>query len=193
MKLALAGLVVLALAGTLAISTRAQDRDHRDDQNDHHDNGKHNGWSKHEDRGEHGDQDHHDNGNHYGEVKHEDAGYRHDNGEHRGWDNPHNPHSYAHWDYNRDRIRPGHPYPYGHYDHVRDEWVARSFDVRARRIVLFDRSNWVVASYDAPRCRDWDWDHDRVFVYNDDDHPGWYLLFNARLGAYVHVEFAGIH
>jgi hypothetical protein len=176
MKRALAGLLFLALAGTLAVTTPAQDRGNERDQGDRHDNGKHKGWDKHEDRGDHGDR-----------------GDRHDNGNHKGWDNPHNPHYYAHWDYDHDRIRPGHPYPYGRYDHVRAEFVARSFDVRARRIVLFDRSNWVVASYDAPRCRDWDWDRDRVFVYNDDDHPGWYLLFNARLGRYVHVEFAGVH
>jgi len=29
-------------------------------------------------------------------------------------------------------------------------------------------------------------------VYDDDRHPGWYLLFNARLGRYVHVEFFGM-
>jgi hypothetical protein len=166
MKKILLGALFLALSGSLVIAAPQRDRD------DHHDNGKHKGWDKH-----HGD---------------DDDGDRHDNGRHKGWDNPHNPH-YTGWDYDRARIRPGHPYPYGRYEHVRQVYVVRAFDVRARRLVLYDRSNWVVAAYDVPRCRDWDWDRDQVYVYNDDDHAGWYLLFNARLGRYVHVEFAGIH
>ena len=170
-KLLLAALG-LALSGSLAVAAPQRDRDDRHDREEHHGNGKHKGWDKH-----HGD---------------EDEGDRHDNGNHRGWDNPRNPH-YAGWDYDRARIRPGHPYPYGRYEHVRNVYVVRTFDVRARRLVLFDRSNWVVAAYDVPRCRDWDWDEDQVYVYNDDDHAGWYLLFNARLGRYVHVEYAGIH
>lgn len=134
--------------------------------------------------------DHHDNGK--GRDKHgDDAGDRHDNGKHKGWDNPHNPH--ANWDYDHDRIRPGRSYPYGRYEHVRADFIARRIDYRTRRVVLYDNSNWVVASYDLDRCRDWEWDRDRVYVYDDDHHPGWYLLFNARLGRYVHVEYYGVH
>jgi hypothetical protein len=50
-----------------------------------------------------------------------------------------------------------------------------------------------MAPYDRDRCRDWRWDRDDVYVYDDDAHPGWYLLFNARLGRYVHVEYFGTH
>jgi hypothetical protein len=32
-----------------------------------------------------------------------------------------------------------------------------------------------------------------VYVYDDDHHSGWYLLFNARLGRTVHVEYFGVH
>src|SRR6267378_4313577 len=92
-----------------------------------------------------------------------------------------------------DRIRPGRPYPYGRYGHVREVFIARRIDFRLRRVVLYDNSNWVVASYDLDRCRDWEWDRDRVYVYDDDHHPGWYLLFNARLGRTVHVEYFGVH
>src|SRR6266404_2215526 len=100
----LAGILFMALAGTLSVAAPPQDRD------DRHDNGKHKGQDKHEGR---------------------DDGDRHDNGKHKGWDNPHNPHA------------------------------------------------------------NWDSDRDRVYVYDDDHHPGWYLLFNARLGRYVHVEYFG--
>lgn len=46
--------------------------------------------------------------------------------------------------------------------------------------------------YDIPRCRDWEWDRDRFYVYDDARHPGWYVLINSRLGRSVHVEFFGM-
>jgi hypothetical protein len=160
---------LFALAGTLAVAAPRQDRDDHRDKDEHHDNGKHKGQDKQEDRG-----DRHDNGRHEGQYK--DA--RRD--DYRGWDHEH------------DRIEPGRHYPRGHYEHVREVFVARSIDYRTRNVVLYDRSNWVVASYDLDRCRDWQWDRDQVYVYDDDHHPGWYLLFNSRLGRYVHVEFSGV-
>jgi len=164
MRKFLAGIFLIALAGTLGIAAPPQGRD------DHQDKGKHKGQDKHEDRND---------------------GDRHDNGKHKGWDNPHNPH-YNGWDSNHDRIQPGRAYPHGRYAHVKEVFVARRIDYRTRRVVLYDNSNWVVANYDLDRCRDWEWDRDRVYVYDDDHHPGWYLLFNARLGRYVHVEFSGV-
>ena len=158
--------VPLALAGLLAVTSPAQDRDDRRDRDDHHDNGKHKGQEKHE--GDRGD-------------RHE-ASYKHvDRDDHRDWDSEH------------DRFRPGHSYPNGRYEHVRSVFIARRIDLRTRRVVLYDNSNWVVASYDLDRCRDWAWDRDQVYVYDDDHHPGWYLLFNVRLGRYVHVEYFGVH
>src|SRR3989442_507805 len=116
MRKILAGMFVMALAATLSIAAPPQDRD------DRHDNGKHKGRDKHEDRGD--DRD------------------RHDNGKHKGWDNPHNPH--ANWDSDHDRIQPGRAHPHGRYDHVREVIVARRIDYRTRRVVLYDNSNWVV-------------------------------------------------
>jgi hypothetical protein len=170
MRKIIAGSLFLTLAGTLGAAAPRQDHDdHHRGGDDKHDNGKH------EDRGEHRGED----------------SDRHDNGNHKGWDNPHNPH-YRDWDSDRERIRPGRAYPYGRYEHVRSDFVARRMDFRTRHVVLYDNSNWVVASYDVDRCRDCEWNRDRVFVYDDDHHPGWYLLFNARLGRYVHVEYSGV-
>jgi hypothetical protein len=170
MKKLILGTALCALAGTLAVAAPSQDRDeHRDHgRGEDHDNGKHRGWDKH-DRN-----DHHDNGRHEGWEKHEVR----DN--YRGWDDDH------------DRIVPGRRYPRGHYEHVREVFIARSIDYRTRNVILYDRSNWVVASYDLDHCRDWRWDRDQVYVYDDDHHAGWYLLFNARLGRSVHVEFSGV-
>ena len=169
MRKMIASIVFLALAGTLVIAAPHQDRNEHRDRDNRHDNGKHKGDDKHGD----------------------DRGDRHDNGNHKGWDHPHNPH--ANWNSDHDRIRPGRSYPYGRYEHVRSEFIARRMDFRTRRVVLYDNSNWVFALVDLDRCRDWEWDRDRVYVYDDDHHPGWYLLFNARLGRYVHVEYSGVH
>src|SRR5712664_3002342 len=144
MRKILSGIFIMALAATLTIAARSQDRGDRHDRDDRHHNGKHKGQDKHEGRGD-----------------------------------------------DRDRFQPGRAYPHGRYEHVREVFVARRIDYRTRRVVLYDNSNWVVANYDLDRCRDWEWDRDRVYVYDDDHHPGWYLLFNARLGRYVHVEYFG--
>jgi hypothetical protein len=171
MKKLIVGTALIALAGTLAVARPTQDRDDRRDRDERHDNGKHKGWDKH---GE-GDRDeHHDNGRHEGQFKNASRD------------------DYRDWDHEHDRIAPGRHYPHGRYEHVRESYVARSLDYRTRRVVLYDRSNWIVASYDLDRCHDWQWDRDNVYVYDDDHHAGWYLLFNARLGRYVHVEFSGV-
>ena len=159
-------LVFLALAAfvfALAPSTLA-----RADDDDH---GRHRDWYKH---GDYGD---------------DDYGYRHDNGRHKGWYKHHDRDDYGDGNYDGDRIRDY--YSHDRYPHTRHVIVVRGFDPRTRHIILYDQSDWVVAPYDVPRCRDWQWGRDRVYVYDDDSQPGWYVLLNSRLGRSVHVEFFG--
>jgi hypothetical protein len=96
---------------------------------------------------------------------------------------------------NDNRYHLDHPFVHGRFEHFGSAYrynIIR-IDRDRNRIWLEGDFCFDVAPWDWFACGDWCWDCGNDFVvYEDPDHPGWYLLYNVHTGCYVHVSYLGM-
>jgi hypothetical protein len=92
------------------------------------------------------------------------------------------------------RFHLDHAYAHGHFTRFGPQYrytVAR-FDPNLHRFWFTGGFFFEVAAWDWVLAADWCWTcGDDFVVYDDPDHPGWYLLYDVATGAYVHVQYLG--
>ncbi|HYA97655.1 MAG TPA: hypothetical protein VEH49_06135 [Methylomirabilota bacterium] len=93
------------------------------------------------------------------------------------------------------RFHVDHPWEHGRFEHFGPgfRYSIIRFDRDRHRFWFPGGFYFEVAAWDWPICADWCWDcGDDFVVYEDQDHIGWYLLYNVHTGVYVHVMYMGM-
>jgi hypothetical protein len=88
-------------------------------------------------------------------------------------------------------LRLDHPWAHGHFPGMFGPSHIYRLHGGDYRHFGFDGFFFDVAPVDYAYVDGWDWNDDDIVLYDDPDHPGYYLAYNVRLGTYVHVEYLG--
>jgi hypothetical protein len=107
-----------------------------------------------------------------------------------------NDHWYGHDKPNDKRYRLDHPWEHGRFEHFGPTYrynIVR-IDPDLHRFWLPEGYWFEVPAWDWPLAADWCWSCGGAdfVIYEDPDHPGWYLLYNLHTGAFVHALFMGM-
>jgi hypothetical protein len=93
------------------------------------------------------------------------------------------------------RFHVAQPYAHGRFTRIGPSfrYQVDRFDAGSHRFWLPGGFYFQVAEADWPLSADWCWDcaADDFTIYDDPDHPGWYLVYNIHTGQYVHAEYYG--
>ena len=92
------------------------------------------------------------------------------------------------------RFHLDHPFAHGHFTRfgANYRYTVTRFDTHLHRFWFRDGAGFEVAPFDWALAEGWCFScGDDFVVYDDPDHPGWYLLYNVHTGLYVHVQYLG--
>ena len=91
------------------------------------------------------------------------------------------------------RFRLARPFQFGRFalHGASQPYRVTRFDLGARRIWL-PGGNFEIAAWEWGVTAPWCWTCDDFAVYLDPDHDGWYLVYDVRMGEYVHAQFLGV-
>jgi hypothetical protein len=96
---------------------------------------------------------------------------------------------------NDKRYHLDHPFEHGHFEHVGPSYrydIVR-VDPDQHRFWLPDGYWFEVPAWEWPLAANWCWTcgADDFVIYDDPDHPGYYLLYDLYTGRFIHVLYMG--
>jgi hypothetical protein len=114
-----------------------------------------------------------------------DAGPHVNNDRWFGHDSPNDP-----------RFHFDHPWEHGRLERIGPSFQYRigGIDSTARRFWFTGGAFFEIPAWDWTQSEYWCWKcADDYVVYQDPDHPGWYLLYSMETAMFTHVQYLGVH